>query len=291
MAKPDGLIVVAPDDEGDFLDPLPIRLIWGVGPTTERRLHSAGISTIGQLAKVGSPILGRLLGQGAGTKLAALAVNVDTRAVETQGGASPWAPRLPLDGRRPLQSSSERHLAICRTELPVACGKQAWRVGGSPCGCDSLRCAPRHAQSHCRFAISTTLTLSEAAAKAGLLSHPRERTRTSYHAPRRFSLQLERGAFPPTGTPTRSPRRGLPRPSPPRSLPMGSRPVGRRNPGKVRPQRHRVRRSCPFGRPTGSRGVPPTGRARPRRSPDNRLSSPNPCRAMTWGPVTRFYLR
>ena len=44
VAKPDGLVAVAPDDERDFLDPLPIGLIWGVGPTTERRLHEAGIS-------------------------------------------------------------------------------------------------------------------------------------------------------------------------------------------------------------------------------------------------------
>ena len=57
VAKPDGLVAVAPGDECDFLDPLPIGLIWGVGPTTEGRLHEAGIYTIGQLAKAGSPIL------------------------------------------------------------------------------------------------------------------------------------------------------------------------------------------------------------------------------------------
>ena len=68
VAKPDGLVAVAPGDERDFLDPLPIGLIWGVGPTTERRLHEAGIFTIGQLAKSGSPILGSLLGQAAGDK-------------------------------------------------------------------------------------------------------------------------------------------------------------------------------------------------------------------------------
>ena len=71
VAKPDGLVVVAPGDERDFLEPLPIGLIWGVGPATERRLHEAGIYTIGQLAESGSPILGSLLGQAAGTKLAA----------------------------------------------------------------------------------------------------------------------------------------------------------------------------------------------------------------------------
>ena len=56
VAKPDGLVVVEPESESDFLGPLPIGLIWGVGPATELRLHEAGIYTIGQLARAGSPI-------------------------------------------------------------------------------------------------------------------------------------------------------------------------------------------------------------------------------------------
>ena len=83
VAKPDGLVAVAPGDEAAFLDPLPIGLIWGVGPTTERRLHEAGIFTVGQLAKAGSPNLGSLLGHAVGTKLAALSANIDERTVET----------------------------------------------------------------------------------------------------------------------------------------------------------------------------------------------------------------
>jgi DNA polymerase-4 len=83
VAKPDGLVAVDPADERAFLDPLPIRLIWGVGPTTERRLHQAGIHTIGQLAATGSPILGRLLGQTTGAKLSALSENIDARTVQT----------------------------------------------------------------------------------------------------------------------------------------------------------------------------------------------------------------
>src|SRR5271165_4514214 len=99
VAKPDGLVVVDPDDERDFLDPLPIGLIWGVGPTTERRLQEAGISTIGQLAKAGSPILGNLLGRAAGTKLSALSANVDERAVETPARSKSMGAQAAL-GRR-----------------------------------------------------------------------------------------------------------------------------------------------------------------------------------------------
>jgi DNA polymerase IV len=99
VAKPDGLVAVDPAQERAFLDPLPIRLIWGIGATTERRLHEAGISTIGQLATTGSPILGNLLGQAAGAKLAALSANVDRRTVGAPGRSKSMGAQAAL-GRR-----------------------------------------------------------------------------------------------------------------------------------------------------------------------------------------------
>jgi DNA polymerase IV (DinB-like DNA polymerase) len=47
--KPDGLTVVRPDEVQAFLDPLPIRVIPGIGPKTELLLHERGIRTVGQL--------------------------------------------------------------------------------------------------------------------------------------------------------------------------------------------------------------------------------------------------
>jgi DNA polymerase-4 len=83
MAKPDGLVVVDPETELDFLHDLPVELMWGVGPVTKARLAEIGVLTIGQLAKVRSTALERLLGRAAGEKLAALAWNRDAREIKT----------------------------------------------------------------------------------------------------------------------------------------------------------------------------------------------------------------
>src|SRR5438105_6821311 len=47
VAKPDGLLVVPPDRELEFLHPLPVERLWGVGAVTARRLHERGIATVG----------------------------------------------------------------------------------------------------------------------------------------------------------------------------------------------------------------------------------------------------
>jgi DNA polymerase-4 len=172
VAKPDGLVTVAPDRESDFLDPLPVRLIWGVGPTTERRLQSAGIYTIGQLAEVGSPLLGSLLGQSAGTKLAALSLNVDPRAVETRSGAKSMGAQAAL-GRR------EATPELIRETLAYLSDRVAGRLR-------KARLAGRRITVRVRFpqmrsttrsvtlsvAISTTLTLTEVAERLARAAIP-----------------------------------------------------------------------------------------------------------------------
>src|SRR5919201_697922 len=83
VAKPDGLLVVDPDTELEFLHDLPVELMWGVGPVTAARLAEIGVLTIGQLAKTPGWSLARLLGPAAAEKLAALAWNRDPRGIET----------------------------------------------------------------------------------------------------------------------------------------------------------------------------------------------------------------
>src|ERR671910_473656 len=53
VAKPDGLLVVPPDGELDFLHPLPVEALWGVGAVTAKKLRSQGITTVSQVARLG----------------------------------------------------------------------------------------------------------------------------------------------------------------------------------------------------------------------------------------------
>jgi DNA polymerase-4 len=76
VAKPD-----EPASELDFLHPLPVERLWGVGAVTARKLHERGIRTVGHVAGIGEPALVSLLGKAAGRHLHALAHNRDPRPV------------------------------------------------------------------------------------------------------------------------------------------------------------------------------------------------------------------
>jgi DNA polymerase-4 len=84
VAKPNGLVHVAPGTEIEFLHPLPVELIWGVGPVTARKLHDMGIATIGELAHYDDESLRQRLGRGAGSHLHHLAWNRDPRRIITR---------------------------------------------------------------------------------------------------------------------------------------------------------------------------------------------------------------
>lgn len=83
-AKPDGLVVVPTGSEIDFLHPLPVEALWGVGRVTTGKLHRMGIHTIGELAELGPGSLSPVLGRAASSALGSLAWNHDPRRV--QGG-------------------------------------------------------------------------------------------------------------------------------------------------------------------------------------------------------------
>lgn len=82
VAKPNGLLVVPPDRELAFLHPLPVERLWGVGPVTATKLRDRGITTVGEVAQLGEPLLVSLLGPASGRHLHALASNHDPRPVQ-----------------------------------------------------------------------------------------------------------------------------------------------------------------------------------------------------------------
>lgn len=100
VAKPDGLVVVEPGTELEFLHKLPVSLMWGVGPATEARLAKIGVTTIGQLAESSPQSVERLLGHAVGQKLTDLAWNRDPRQIETRRRARSAGAQSAL-GRRP----------------------------------------------------------------------------------------------------------------------------------------------------------------------------------------------
>ena len=83
VAKPNGLLVVPPDDELGFLHPLPVERLWGVGRVTAAKLHDRGLRTVGQVAAHDEALLVALLGRASGRHLHALAHNRDPRPVRT----------------------------------------------------------------------------------------------------------------------------------------------------------------------------------------------------------------
>jgi DNA polymerase-4 len=82
-AKPDGLLLVPPGRELQFLHPLPVRRLWGVGAKTEEKLRAHGIHTVAQVAELGESTLAAMVGGGMGHQLFCLSHNIDRRRVVT----------------------------------------------------------------------------------------------------------------------------------------------------------------------------------------------------------------
>ena len=81
VAKPDGLLLVPPDRELEFLHPLPVDALWGVGKVTSAKLRSRGISTVAEVAALSEASLVGMLGRASGRHLHALANGRDPRPV------------------------------------------------------------------------------------------------------------------------------------------------------------------------------------------------------------------
>jgi DNA polymerase-4 len=85
LKKPDGLVIVEPGREKEFLAPLPIGRLWGVGSKTEAYLKQIGLERIGQLADLPHGELVSRLGK-SGAHLWQLSQGIDDRAVVPEEG-------------------------------------------------------------------------------------------------------------------------------------------------------------------------------------------------------------
>lgn len=178
VAKPDGLVVVEAGEEREFLDPLPVELLWGVGPVTRERLAGRGIRTIGALASTSPATLQKLLGDAVGAKLGSLAANADPRRIETGRRAGSVGAQSAL-GRRVVSEQ------LLRAELGFLADRVATRLRAKGRAGRTVTVRVRFAgmRSVTRsvtlpWAISVTLTLAELGvdlAIAALADEPGER--------------------------------------------------------------------------------------------------------------------
>lgn len=84
LDKPDGFLVVSPEQVLEFLAPLPVTRLWGVGPATAARLSALGVKTIADVRRLDSALLEQRFGK-YGPQLKRLAFGDDPRPVQLRG--------------------------------------------------------------------------------------------------------------------------------------------------------------------------------------------------------------
>lgn len=159
VSKPDGLLRVDPAREEEFLHPLPVERLWGVGAVTAEKLHRLGIRTVGQLAELEEATAERLLGRAAGAHVHAMARLRDPRPVVTTTRRGSIGSQRAL-GNRPRAPDE---LDVILTQIVDRLGRRL-RDGGRGCRTVTLRLRfgdfARAARSH---------TLRTATDRTGLL--------------------------------------------------------------------------------------------------------------------------
>ena len=83
VSKPNGLLVVEPGRELEFLHPLPVERLWGVGPATAQKLRDRGITHVTDVAAADIDALMAFLGKASARHLHAISNNHDARRVDT----------------------------------------------------------------------------------------------------------------------------------------------------------------------------------------------------------------
>ncbi|MCC6736989.1 MAG: DNA polymerase IV [Bauldia sp.] len=160
VAKPDGLLVVDPLRELDFLHELPVELLWGVGPATKARLATIGVTKVGELARTPGYSLERILGQAIGSKLGELAWNRDPRRIVTDRRARSIGSQSALGRKRPTR-------AVIVPALLHLADRVATRLRAGGRGGRTVTVRVRFADFR---AITRSITLPVAISATGMLS-------------------------------------------------------------------------------------------------------------------------
>ena len=133
LRKPDGLVEVPSDGILEFLAPLSVETLWGVGPRTAEALHGMGLRRIADIQRLPEGALRSTLGEEAGRHLERLARGLDDRPVEAGGLAKSVSSETTLEDFLPahgLEAIDRVLLGLCEdvaTRLR-ALGAQARRM-------------------------------------------------------------------------------------------------------------------------------------------------------------------
>ncbi len=151
-SKPDGLLVVPPEEVISFLHPLPVGALWGVGERTEEVLVRLGLRTVADIAATPRGTLQRALGPAAGAHLHTLAWGIDDRPVV------PVEPDRSVGAEETFPTDIDDPDVVLR-ELLGLCERTAARMRGRGL-------AGRTVSIKVRFADFTTITRSRTRSEA-----------------------------------------------------------------------------------------------------------------------------
>ena len=150
VAKPDGLLLVPPDRELEFLHPLPVERLWGVGKVTAEKLTRRGSPPSARSRARPRRRSSRLLGRASGRHLHALAHNHDPRPVEARRRRrSIGAQRALGRRRRDAGEFGDGADGARRSRDAAGCGRPRACAGRSCCGCGSRTSRARRARTRC----------------------------------------------------------------------------------------------------------------------------------------------
>jgi DNA polymerase-4 len=147
-AKPDGVVVVAPDAVTTFLHPLDVGELWGVGEKTAAMLHRLGLNTVGDVAHTPVTTLQRAVGPAMGSQLHRLAWGHDRRTVTARRG--PDEPDRSIGAQETFGRDTDDPEVVLREVLRLA-AKVTGRMRAA-------RVAGRTVTLTVRFADFTTIT-------------------------------------------------------------------------------------------------------------------------------------